>query len=148
MMKTLHVFPFRVRVDLCVMARKEWLQNWNLAAKSSLLSYSRKSFLMESLTSLQNRQSVYSWSCRQRVEKVKVQGAHNKFPNFFVWVLLLIVHTWNSSPLRSHLLRLQCTCCTVPTITGKPHGSPLVWPCQWPSSQPLLSPHLCHNDSR
>ena len=44
-----------------------------------------------------------------------VQGAYDKFPDFFfVWALLLIVHTWNSSPLRSNLLRLQCTC-TVPT---------------------------------
>ena len=66
---------------------------------------------------------------------------------FFVWALLLIVHTWNSSPLRSNLLHLQCTCCTVPTTSGRPHGSPLVWACQWPSSQPLSSPQLIHNDS-
>ena len=70
----------------------------------------------------------------------------NKFPDFFVWALLLIVHTWNSSPLWSNLLRLQCTCCTVPTASGRPHGSPLVWACQWPSSQPLSSPQLSHND--
>ena len=57
--------------------------------------------------------------------------------------ILLIVHTWNSSPLRSYLLRLQCTCCTVPTT----YGSPLVWACQWPSSEPFSSPHLTHNDS-
>ena len=48
---------------------------------------------------------------------------------------------------RSNLLQLQCTCCTVPTTSGRPHGSPLVWACQWPSSQPLSSPHLSHNDS-
>ena len=29
----------------------------------------------------------------------------------------------------------------------KPHGSPLVWACQWPSLQPLSSPQLSHNDS-
>ena len=69
-----------------------------------------------------------------------VQGSLNKFP-FFVWALLLIVHAWNSSPLR-----LQCTC-TVPTTSGRPHGSTLVWACQWPSSQPLSSPQLSHNDS-
>ena len=69
------------------------------------------------------------------------------FQTFFVWALLLIVHTWNSSPLRSNFLRLQCTCCTVPTISRRPHGSPLVWACQWPSSQPLSSPKLSHNDS-
>ena len=40
------------------------------------------------------------------------------FATYFVWALLLIVHTWNSSPLRSNLLRLQCTCCTVPTTSG------------------------------
>ena len=66
---------------------------------------------------------------------------------FFVWALLLIVHTWNSSPLRSNLLWLQCTCCTVTITSGRPHGTPLVWACQWPSSQPLSSPQLSHNDS-
>ena len=60
---------------------------------------------------------------------------------------LLIVHTWNPSPLRSNLLRLQCTCCTVPTTSGRSHGSPLVWACQWPTSQPLSSPQLSHNVS-
>ena len=69
------------------------------------------------------------------------------FQTFFVWALLLIVYTWNSSPLWSNLLRLQCTCCTIPTTSGRPHGSPLVWACQWPSSQPLSSPQLSHNDS-
>ena len=69
------------------------------------------------------------------------------FQTFFVWALLLIVHTWNSCPLRSNLLQLQCTCCTVPTTSGRPHRSPLVWACQWPSSQPLSSPQLSHNDS-
>ena len=77
-----------------------------------------------------------------------IQGAYDKFPVvFFVWALLLIEHTWNSSPLRSNLLRLQCTCCTVSTTSARPHGSPLVWACQWPSSQPLSSPQLSHNDS-
>ena len=32
----------------------------------------------------------------------------------------MIVHTWNLSPLRSNILRLQCTCCTVPTILEGP----------------------------
>ena len=59
----------------------------------------------------------------------------------------MIVHTWNSIFLRSNLLQLQCTCCTVPTTSGRHHGSPLVWVCQWPSSQPLSSPQLSHNDS-
>ena len=68
------------------------------------------------------------------------------FQTFFVWALLLIIHTWNSSRLRRNLLRLQYTCCTVPTTSARPHGSPLVWACQWPSSQPLSSPQLFHND--
>ena len=42
---------------------------------------------------------------------------------------------------------MQCTCCTVPTTSGTPHGSPLVWACQWTSSQPLSSPQLSPNDS-
>ena len=69
------------------------------------------------------------------------------FRTFFLWALLLILHTWNSTPLRNNLLRMQCTCCTVPTTSRRPHGSPLVRMCQWPSSQPLSSPQLSHNDS-
>ena len=77
-----------------------------------------------------------------------VRGAYDKFPDFFRVALLLIVHTWNSSSLRGNLLRLQYTCCTVTTTSGTPHGSPLVWACQWPSSQPLSSPQLSlSNDS-
>ena len=76
-----------------------------------------------------------------------IRGSLNKFLDFFVWALLLIVHTWNSSPLRSNLLQLQCTCCTVPKTSWRPHESPLVWACQWPSSQPLPSSQLSHNDS-
>ena len=69
------------------------------------------------------------------------------FQAFFVSALLLIVHTWNSSPLRSNLLRQQCTSFTVPTTSWRPNGRPLVWAYQWPSSQPLSSPLLSHNNS-
>ena len=48
--------------------------------------------------------------------------------------------------LQSNILQLQCTC-TVPTTPRRPHGRPLVWACQWPSSQHLWSPQLSHNDS-
>ena len=68
------------------------------------------------------------------------------FQTFFVWAFLLIIHTWNTSPLRSNLPRRQCTC-TVTTTSGRAHGSSLVWAPQWPSSQPLSSPQLSHNDS-
>ena len=43
--------------------------------------------------------------------------------------------------------KLQYTFCTVPTTSGMPHGSPLVWAYQWPSSQPLSSPQLSYNNS-
>ena len=78
---------------------------------------------------------------------VNYEGYTISFQIFFVWALLLIVHTWNSSPLRSPILRLQCTCCTVPATSARPHGSPLVRACQWPSLQPLSSPQLSSNDS-
>ena len=52
------------------------------------------------------------------------------FQTFFGWGLLLKAHTLNSSALRSNLLRLQCTCSTVPTTSGTPHGSPLMLACQ------------------
>ena len=69
------------------------------------------------------------------------------FQTFSVWGLLVIAHTWNSSPLRNNLLQLKCTCCTVPTTSSRPHGTPLVWACQWPSSKSLSSPQLSHNDN-
>ena len=68
------------------------------------------------------------------------------FQTFFIWTILSIWHTWNSSPLRSNRLRLQCDR-TVPTTSGRPRGSPLVRACQWLSSQSLTSPQLSHNDS-
>ena len=69
------------------------------------------------------------------------------FPDFLRMGILLRVHTWNSSRLRSNRFWLQCTGFTVPTISEKPHGSPLLWACQWLLSQPLSSPQLYHNDS-
>ena len=71
-----------------------------------------------------------------------IWGSLNKFPDFYCMGTFI-----NSAPLRSNLLRLQCTLCTVPTTSGTPHGCPLVWACQWPSSQPLSSPQLSHNDN-
>ena len=76
---------------------------------------------------------ISAWTCRWQYNSIS-------FQTFFIWALLLIVHTWNSSPLQSNLLRLQSTCCTVPTTSQRLHGSPLVLVCQWPSSQPLSSP--------
>ena len=91
---------------------------------------------------------IYIYICIYTYISIYAYDVHTiSFQTFFVWALLLIVHTWNSSPLRSNFLRLQCTCCTVPTNYAKPHGRPLVWACQWPSSQPLSSPQLSHNDS-
>ena len=42
---------------------------------------------------------------------------------------------------------MQYTCWNVPTTSSRPHRSPLVWACQRPSSQPLSSPQLSHDDS-
>ena len=87
-----------------------------------------------------NSRIIYA-SCMCVCVCERVYKVHTiSFQTFFVWALLLTVHTWNSSPLQSNLLQLQYTCCTVPTTSGRPHGSPLVCVCQWPSSQPLLSP--------
>ena len=69
------------------------------------------------------------------------------FQTFFVWALLFILHTWNSSSLQNNLLRLQSTRFILPINSGRPHGSPLVWAYQWPLSQPLSSPQLSQNDS-
>ena len=69
-----------------------------------------------------------------------MRGAYDKFPDFFGMDTFI-----DSTHMK--LLRLQCTCCTVTTTSGRPHGSPLEQGYQWPSSQPLLSPQLSHNDS-
>ena len=84
---------------------------------------------------------------KKRKTKKDIRRSLSFQTSFFVWALLLIVHTWNTSPIRSNLLQLQCTRCTVPKTSGRPHGRPLVWACQWPSSQPLSSPQLSHEDS-
>ena len=47
------------------------------------------------------------------------------FPDFFVLALLLIVHTRNSSPLRSNLFQLLYARCAVPTTSARSHGSPI-----------------------
>ena len=73
--------------------------------------------------------------------QMHIRGANDKFPDFFRMGTFI-----DSNLLRSNLLRLQCTC-IVQTTSGRPHGSRLVWACQWPSSQPLSSPQLSHNDS-
>ena len=85
----------------------------------------------------------------QRLQfSIRYEGHTVSFQTFFVWALLMIVHRLNSSPLRSNLLRLQCTYCIVQTTSGRPHRSTLVWACQWPSSQPLSSPQLSHKELR
>ena len=58
--------------------------------------------------------------CMMKIKNIYIRGSLNKFPDFFVWALLLIVHTWNSRPLQSNLLRLQWTYCTVPTTLEDP----------------------------
>ena len=96
---------------------------------------------------LRSQNPYYSLKTRRK-RSFLLRGAYDKFPDFFfVWALLLIVHTWNSIPLWSNRLRQQCTCSTVPTTSSRPHGSPLVWACQWPSSEPPSSPQFFYNDS-
>ena len=81
---------------------------------------------------------------RQRTQPYGGRGVY-----IYIWLSLnkfqVLFSYGHSSPIRSNLLRLQCTCCTVPTTYGRSHESPLVWACQWPSSQPLSSPQLSHN---
>ena len=70
---------------------------------------------------------------------IYIRDAYDKFPDFFSYGgLLLIVHTWNSSPLWSNLLQLQCTCCTVPTTSG----TLTLWPINSGLLISLLLPHL------
>ena len=82
-----------------------------------------------SLTLWHNRFQLTIAPGRSSVSALRCTRFIKCFQIFFIWALLLIVHTWNSSPLQSNLLQLQCTC-TVPTTSGRPHRSPLVWACQ------------------
>ena len=104
---------------------------------------------IEKYTHIQIKAHTYIHNTHTQAYKItRTYKVHTiYFHTCFVWALLLIVHTWNSCPLRSNLPRLQCTCCTVPTTSSRPYGSPLVWSCQWSPSQPLSSPQLSHNDS-
>ena len=108
---------------------------WSICLSSSLVHYRNSYF------------KLYVKFLALRISLTIYEVPSISFQTFFVWALLLIVHTWNSSPLPNNLLRLQCTCCTVPTTSRRPHGSRLVWVCQWPSSQPLSFPQLSHNNS-
>ena len=77
---------------------------------------------------------------------IYIRWSLNKFPDFFRMGTFIDSIHMKLKSLRSNLLRMQCTCCTVPTTSERPHGSPLVWACQWPSSRPLSSPQLSYND--
>ena len=149
-----------VRVDLDVMAMKGFSTFLKAHHQMQFSVISRPPIGWVGPWPSTKMQSVYStapakWAWQERrlclkinICNINIYEVHAiSFQIFFVWALLLIVHTWNSSPLRCNLFRLQCTCCTIPTTSGRPHGSPLVWACQWSSSQPLSSPHFCHNDS-
>ena len=60
---------------------------------------------------------------------IRLQGSLKKFPNFFrMSAFIDSTHMKLLSP-SNHLPRLQCTCCAVPTTSGRPHESPLVWAC-------------------
>ena len=55
-----------------------------------------------------------------------IRGTYDKFPDFFhMGTFIDSTHMKLYSPSK-YLLRLQCTCCTIPTTSGRPHGSPRV----------------------
>ena len=62
------------------------------------------------------------------------------FQTFFIWALLLIVPFEVISSGCNALVVVFQQLLEGPTEV-------LVWACQWPSSQPLSSPQLSHNDS-
>ena len=73
-------------------------------------------------------------SRKRRPFRLLIRGSLNKFRDFFRMGTFIDSTRIKLQSLRSNLLRLQCTCCTVPTTSRRPHGSPLVWACQWPPS--------------
>ena len=131
--------------------REKILANYVQCEEIPIFSDDKNSWAILSIfLQLENRFSswkIFNISFEERIFLLVYEDHEISFQTFFVWALLLIDHTQNSSPLRSNLLRLKCTCCTDPTNSGRPHGSPLVWACQWPSLQPLSFPQLSHNDS-
>ena len=75
-----------------------------------------------------------------------LQVSLNKFPDFFRMGTYMIVHTWNSSALRSNPPPAAIHLLYHSNSFWKAHGSPLVWANQWPSSQPLSSPQFERSD--
>ena len=58
---------------------------------------------------------------------IYILGSLNKFPDFFSYGHFYWLYTYETlNSFESNLLRLQCTCCTVPTTSWRPHGSPRV----------------------
>ena len=124
----------RVNTNNCALyfnfnSRYYFPQRWSLHCFASHHSYSFPSFFYLSLSlSL----SLTHTHTHTHALFLYIYEVHTIcFKTFFVWALLLIKHTWNCNPLRSNLLRLQCTGCTVPTTSRA---------CQWPSWQCLSSP--------
>ena len=100
--KKVQTFPLSINLKVNVPEQPEFELAYNYSSVQ-LLNY----YVTGTGPSLKNKFSKFHNFCLFLC--LKQRGSLNKFPDFFVRALLLIVHIWNSLALRSNLLRLRCT---------------------------------------
>ena len=96
----------------------------------------------------ENVQLIFCWSIDPFADWFSPPRFSTK-PSAYQWpsqieLSYMLLYKSISRPLGCSC-RIECS--TVPATSGRPHGSLLVGEYQWPSSQPLSSPQLSHNDS-
>ena len=105
--------------DSLITSYKYWYKFGGLIYSKGSEKFLKWKPMTETYSSLNDKVYIYIYIY------IYIHEVHTiSFQTFVVWALLLIIHTWNSSPLRSNLLQLQCTC-TISTTSGRPHWSPL-----------------------
>ena len=83
-----------------------------------------------------------------KMSPLYIQGSLNKFPDFF-HMGTFIDSTHMKTVVPFEVISFGCNALVVPfqQLLARPNESPLVWVCQWPSSQPLSCPQLSHQNS-
>ncbi len=95
----------------------------NFQASKTILNACTKKVWKAPLLDISRVYSNCCCSLHLKPEIIKIdQSSHKMYSN-------KILNFQASTTLLNSLLRLQCTCCNVPTTSGRPHGSPFVWAC-------------------
>ena len=98
-------------------SKRAGMTEWEGWSKRLKFDHTTKWYMHKQESVQENETHTFLWY-------LEIQGSLNKFLDFFR--MGTFIDSTHMKPLRSNLLRLQCTCCTVPTTSGRPNGSPLV----------------------